>query len=486
MPDALSAKEIARRTRPSGAPDPGLGGTEHRTPYERDLDRLYYTYYFRRLAEVTQVYSVRAEPSEDEGSLQHNRMTHSLKVGQVGRRIAQHLLAGKRPPEDLDPDVVEAAGRAHDFGHPPFGHLGEMALDLVARRHNLPDGFEGNAQTFRILASLGYHLPSGGGADTSSAGMDLTNAVVAACMKYPWARGESGRRFYKYGYYEADADYFETYVQPLLPAEGKPTLEADIMDWADDITYAVHDVEDFFLAGIVPLDRLAHRSEGSSPEDRYRALHPDEFNRFMSYSERKLDRLGKEVPDGVRERVVEYSSRFPRRPFDGTTPIAAATGALCSKIITDALSATSVGRDGSLVVDGVMRSTIELLKQLTWFYVIDRPHLATRQAGETRMVTDLTEHLIAWVTRQYARQRDEPWGGEPVTLTPADRAARKQVLPVALQERVDALLQVEGRGPVYDEYPKNIVRGVLDYVASLPERRVIELYEKMLPRPSQD
>jgi dGTPase len=117
----------------------------------------------------------------------HNRLTHSLKVAQVGRAIAERLTADPRYRDLLDklggcdPDVVEAAALAHDLGHPPFGHLGEGVLDSIARqRFGLPDGFEGNAQSYRIVTSTEI---SG-----ETIGLDLTAAVRAAMLKYPWTR----------------------------------------------------------------------------------------------------------------------------------------------------------------------------------------------------------------------------------------------------------------------------------------------------------
>src|SRR5689334_9693171 len=148
------------------------------SPYRVDRDRIVASPFFARLAGVTQVISPGGA-----GLLVHNRMTHSLKVAQVARAIAERVdpdLAEKLG--GCDPDVVEAAALAHDLGHPPFGHLGERVLDRVARqRLSLRDGFEGNAQSYRIVTST----ESRGAATT---GLDLTAAVRAAMLKYPWTR----------------------------------------------------------------------------------------------------------------------------------------------------------------------------------------------------------------------------------------------------------------------------------------------------------
>src|SRR5258707_11753308 len=133
------------------------------SPFRADRDRIVSSPYFARLAGVTQVISPGGS-----GLLVHNRLTHSLKVAQVARAIAERLtgaptagLGSDDRYRDLldklggcDPDVVEAAALAHDLGHPPFGHLGERVLDTLARqRFGLPDGFEGNAQSYRIVTS---------------------------------------------------------------------------------------------------------------------------------------------------------------------------------------------------------------------------------------------------------------------------------------------------------------------------------------------
>ena len=133
------------RFNPEGRPD-------YRLPAQIDRDRVQYASAFARLAEVTQVVSA------DKGYVFHNRLTHSLKVAQLARRLAEKLKAEQpnavRKLGGLDPDVAEAAALAHDLGHPPFGHLAEEALDELCREHGLTDGFEGNAQSFRIVTNI--------------------------------------------------------------------------------------------------------------------------------------------------------------------------------------------------------------------------------------------------------------------------------------------------------------------------------------------
>ncbi|MBC8091240.1 MAG: HD domain-containing protein, partial [Pseudonocardia sp.] len=156
----------ARRTGPT---ETGAGLAT--SPFRVDRDRIAASPFFARLAGVTQVVSPAGT-----GLLVHNRLTHSLAVAQVARAIAERSGVG------ADPDVVEAAALAHDLGHPPFGHLGEQVLDRLALEQlGLPDGFEGNAQSFRIVTTIDLHGPGG-------TGLDLTAAVRAAILKYPWCR----------------------------------------------------------------------------------------------------------------------------------------------------------------------------------------------------------------------------------------------------------------------------------------------------------
>ena len=191
--------------------------------------------------------------AQEEGHLFHNRLTHSLKVAQVGRRIAEKLLAENGTDAfdalgGLDASAVEAAGLAHDLGHPPFGHIAEDELHRLLKAAGCEEGFEGNAQTFRIVTRLAVISPA-------FEGMNLTRATLAAILKYPWTSDDKRR---KAGAYGSEATDFEFARDGLgLPHEDQ-TIEAAIMDWSDDIAYAVHDVEDFYRAGLIPLSRLAN------------------------------------------------------------------------------------------------------------------------------------------------------------------------------------------------------------------------------------
>src|ERR1700754_741953 len=178
MPEPVDPR--ARRLFDTGRTSPGDLAA---SPFRADRDRIVTSPFFARLGGVTQVISPGGS-----GLLVHNRLTHSLKVAQVARAIAERLTADPANHALLDklggcdPDVVEAAALAHDLGHPPFGHLGEAVLDRLAReRLGLPDGFEGNAQSYRIVTSTEIR-------GAATIGLNLTAAVRAAIVKYPWTR----------------------------------------------------------------------------------------------------------------------------------------------------------------------------------------------------------------------------------------------------------------------------------------------------------
>jgi dGTPase len=241
---------IREEERRSGEPDTIEDSdvrTRRRTAGERDRDRVMYSTAFQRLAGITQVVPVSA------GGAAHSRLTHSLKVAQVARRLAQRVTKHNEDwTRELDPDSVEAAALAHDLGHPPFGHIGEEEINAYALLSGAADGFEGNAQSFRLVTRLAQRWPT---VDGEEFGLNLTRRTLDGLLKYPWLRNaDHTERSRKFGAYRADEHAFSWVREARTPERRSPA--AAVMDWADDLTYAVHDMEDFFRAGLIPLDRL--------------------------------------------------------------------------------------------------------------------------------------------------------------------------------------------------------------------------------------
>jgi dGTPase len=337
-----------------------------RGEFQRDRARVLHSYAFRRLADKTQV----VVPGEDD--FPRTRLTHSLEVAQIGREIGAAL--------GCDPEVVDAAGLAHDIGHPPFGHNGEDALNSVA---GACGGFEGNAQTLRILTRLEAKVtwPSG-----EPAGLNLTRAVLDAACKYPWPRRQGTR---KYGVYDADLAAFE-WLRAGAP-DGRRCLEAQVMDWADDVAYSVHDVEDGVHAGLI---RLAHVDDAAREVLCTVAA--------ALYSAHTAEELA-----AVLDELLDLPTLRDLADYDGSylaqTAAKRATSELTGRFAGAAVEATrAASGDGplaryaaDLVVPAPIVAECALLKALAAHYVMQRPGSVSRQRDQRALLVELVAAIEA-------------------------------------------------------------------------------------------
>jgi dGTPase len=387
-----NANETERKGPERNSPD-GSG----RTDFARDRDRILYSSAFRSLAGKTQVVS-----AQELGRF-HTRLTHSLKVAQLGRDLATRLARGRGTP---DVDLVEAACLAHDIGHPPFGHAGEKELCEVMDKYFKTDGFEGNAQTFRIVTYLSTRSEDRE-VKNPIYGLNLTRATLRAIAKYPWHRGENPdlKNAGKWSAYSTEDEWLN-WILESRPADTLLPVEERIMDWCDDVTYACHDLEDFYTSGLIPIDKLFSRGIESDAErenflDWLDNLDWTEKNlRFEGY---ERERANKSLL-GLTEKIVVDS------PYDATRKTKAKLHCSISNLISHFVDSVVLkGRPersyySRLNIPDDTQFECQLLKTLVPYYVIAKRKLAAQQQGQRRIVRD----LLTW-------HADEP------NLLPEDR-----------------------------------------------------------------
>lgn len=509
-----------------------------RCAFERDLDRIKYTEEFRRLKDVTQV--ARA----GESYLYHDRLSHSLKVAQVGRRFAEYIYnqeGDSRPVSyEVDPAMVEAGCLAHDLGHPPFGHKAESTLDeLLQKKTNpyreennqtppstdLPDDldpadsdeldaylqadkggdlgenglpglrFEGNAQSFRILTRLANHRDA-------DSGLALTVGVLLSVGKYPYGRGEwfnseaygeldqwpeepesvEGRSAGKFGFYEEDEKFSKAVryagAKSEESVEGR-TAAAGIMDYADDLTYAIHDLTDFYMDGRLPLDRLLREALADVDADDDHGLADTEYEQAPR---RELKDLHDEleynadiatptdvVTSLVTTAILVGENLSLLEPFSGESEqrdeIEAFTSFLIEYYLNEIyyvdLSAHELeGTDDAYVtlrcddekcelcLSERLKEQLSILQQITEYYVIQQPSLISQQRGQRQVISETFEALY-----EEANKDEMSWSA----------------IPSPYRDRLETKSKTE----------EQKARVVADFITAMTEPQLVALHKRL-------
>jgi dGTPase len=344
-----------------------------RSDFARDRARLLHSSALRRLAAKTQVLS----PTQGL-DFARNRLTHSLEVAQVGRELATSL--------GLDPDVVDTACLAHDLGHPPFGHNGERALNVWAADIG---GFEGNAQTLRVLTRI---EPKVFGDDGTPYGLNLTRASLDASCKYPWpdtrsVADPSGRA--KFGFYQDDIAAFE-WLRQGAP-EGRLCVEAQVMDLSDDIAYSVHDFEDAIVGGYVDVAALSARVDHDELVESMFAWIGGEFDHAeLIDAFDRLDRLGGWLDSWDGSRVEQG------RLKNLTSQLIGRFAGAAVKATREAYASASVSRFGAdIVVPRSIQAEIAVLKGIVAAFVMSKNTRQPIYTQQRDILTELAETLLA-------------------------------------------------------------------------------------------
>jgi dGTPase len=478
-------------------PEPDRPYPPGESEFRTDLERIRFASALSRLADVTQVVTSMAT-----SGVVHNRLTHTIKVTAVARAIAVQLRRTQDQDQlhdlgSLDHVVVQAAATAHDLGHPPFGHLGERVLDRLAReRFGLADGFEGNAQTFRVLTELEVLGPG-------SQGLNLTAATRAAVLKYPWAcfhypdphpvdwpipprgaghaRGTAGAA--KFSAYIIDLPQMLEALAafPELPP-GRQTLECSVMDLADDIAYSLHDLDDFHRSGVLQFSPVSGEFRSwENGRASFADLDDSDLVRARRQPGAGLERLRRRLKrrDGwifdedifataVQAVGEEFVDGVLATPYDGSMAADRAISGFTSRWIDHLISSVSPNphpavRSGYVSMDARAWHEVSVLKFVNQYFILDRPDLAMFQRGQEQTVEHLVLSLDDWLSDRIDADRAPRRLLDLVDAASYgyQRAAKEH--PEWLDGNVsDADLARMGRG-----------RGIIDFVSSLTDAQTI-------------
>lgn len=447
----------------------------HRSPFRRDNSRLIHSAVFRRLQAKTQLFPFY------ESDFFRTRLTHSLEVAQIAKGIAEQInndlpYFQKHP---IDTDLVETAALAHDLGHPPFGHNGEKALDDMMKKYG---GFEGNAQTLRILTKLekkntfgSEYSPIKNGKD-NRCGLNLTFRTLAAILKYdnpiPFKRADKGKLVK--GYYYTEKEIVKKIRRHILGEKTRKklkTIECQIMDIADDIAYSTYDLEDAFKAGFLsPLEMLVNEphffkklSEELKVSLKDIQFDPSEINSilFNTYSEI----FDEEIVDNINLFAKKNKIKDQKRLMKLATTLGAIdaldfSNRICSNgyfrtkhtssLVHSFMSNIEVELNKSepalskVYLQPEIRKQVEVLKRYTYEAVINSPRLKVSEFRGYEIVKEIFNDLTNKNRKGY-------------TLLPQDfRDLYIEFDDIALKKRV-----------------------VCDFIAGMTDRYAVEFYARL-------
>lgn len=283
----------------------GGEGYSKRDPFVRDYARILYSSAFRRLQGKMQILGIRSS------AYYRNRLTHSLEVAQIAKSIAYLLSQECNVYNNDDITLIEAAALAHDIGHPAFGHKGEHVLDSYAQGTNSWIRFEGNAQNFRVLRTLEKKEPE-------IEGLNLTNRCLLAINKYLvkeniYFNHSKQEPVTKKFMFSDDYEYLGNIRSQVGLVETR-TLDVQIIEIADDIAYAVHDLEDALSLGLFTIDELLYMVKEAEQKQQQDANNPLKYNNAYKHLKRFVENAKMYSSKSTTYKTSqEYSQVFRKR-----------------------------------------------------------------------------------------------------------------------------------------------------------------------------